>query len=49
MDPVPDPPNFSENVVGPGMKPGTSGSVVRKSDHYTTEAVVIVIHISKFA
>jgi hypothetical protein len=31
VDPVPDP-YFSENQVGPGIKPGTSGSVARNSD-----------------
>jgi hypothetical protein len=30
---------FSENLVVPGIRPGTSGSVASKSDHYTTEAV----------
>jgi hypothetical protein len=33
VDPIP------ENLVGPGIEPGTSGSVARNSDHYTTEAV----------
>jgi hypothetical protein len=33
-------PYFSENLVGPGMEPGTSGSVARNSDHETTEAVI---------
>jgi hypothetical protein len=28
---------FSENLVAPGIEPGTSGSVAR--NHYTTEAV----------
>jgi hypothetical protein len=32
---------FSENLVAPGIELGTSGSVARKSDHYTTEAVNI--------
>jgi hypothetical protein len=34
VDPVPDT-YFSENLVGPGIKPGTSGSVTRNSavDH----------------
>jgi hypothetical protein len=26
-------PYFSENLVGPGIEPGTSGSVARNSDH----------------
>jgi hypothetical protein len=30
---------ISENVVASGIKPGTSGSVARNSDHYTTEVV----------
>jgi hypothetical protein len=30
---------FSENLVAPGIEPGTSGSVARNSDHKTTEAV----------
>jgi hypothetical protein len=30
---------FTENVVAPGAEPGTSGSVVRNSDHRNTEAV----------
>jgi hypothetical protein len=25
--------HFSENMVAPGIKPGTSGSVARNSDH----------------
>jgi hypothetical protein len=29
---------FSENLVAPGIEPGTSGSVARNSDHQTTEA-----------
>jgi hypothetical protein len=31
---------FSENLVVPGIDPGTSGSVARNSDHYITEAVL---------
>jgi hypothetical protein len=30
---------ISENLVAPRVEPGTSGSVVRNSDHQTTEAV----------
>ena len=30
---------YSENLVAPGIEPGTSVSVARNSDHYTTEAV----------
>jgi hypothetical protein len=29
---------FSEDLVVPGIESGTSGSVARNSDHYTTEA-----------
>jgi hypothetical protein len=32
-------PDFSENLVGPGIVPGTSGSVARNSDHETTEVL----------
>jgi hypothetical protein len=32
---------FSENLVAPGIEPGTSGSVARDSDHKTTEAVKV--------
>jgi hypothetical protein len=38
VDPVLDP-LLLKNVVGSGIEPGTSGSVARTSDHYTTEAV----------
>jgi hypothetical protein len=38
VDPVPDP-LFLRNLVAPGIEPGTSGSVAKNSDHYTTEAV----------
>jgi hypothetical protein len=31
---------FSEHLIVPGIEPGTYGSVVRHSDHYTTEAVL---------
>jgi hypothetical protein len=30
---------FSENLIALGIEPGTSGSVVRNSDHKTTETV----------
>jgi hypothetical protein len=30
---------FSENLVVQGIELGTTGSVARNSDHYTTEAV----------
>jgi hypothetical protein len=40
-------PYLSENLVGPGIEPGPTGSVARNSDHYTTEAVNIFTHISK--
>jgi hypothetical protein len=47
VDPVPDPLlfRFSENLVGPGIEPGTSGSVARNSNHYTTEAVPLLIKV----
>jgi hypothetical protein len=32
---------FSENLVAPGVEPGTSGFVARNSDHYITEAVTL--------
>jgi hypothetical protein len=32
--------HFSENLVAPRIEPGISGSVVKNSDHKTTEAVV---------
>jgi hypothetical protein len=38
VDPVSDP-YFSENLVESGIEPGTSGSVNRNSDRWTTEAV----------
>jgi hypothetical protein len=31
---------FLENLVAPGIEPGTSGSVPRNSEHSTTEAVI---------
>jgi hypothetical protein len=33
---------YSDNLVAPGIESGTSESVVRNSDHYTTEAVIII-------
>jgi hypothetical protein len=30
---------FSENVVAPGIEPGTSGFIAINSDHKTTEVV----------
>jgi hypothetical protein len=30
---------FSENLVAPGIEPGTSGSVARNSDHFSTNSV----------
>jgi hypothetical protein len=33
---------FSENLVAPRIEPGTSGSVARNSDHYTTETVMYI-------
>jgi hypothetical protein len=35
---------FSEYLVAPGIKPGTSGSVARNSDHWTTEAVCFLLY-----
>jgi hypothetical protein len=32
---------FSENLVAPGIEPGTSGSAARNSDQQTAEAVRI--------
>jgi hypothetical protein len=40
---------FSENLVAPGIEPGTSGSVARNSDHQTTDSVSITIHKHKKA
>jgi hypothetical protein len=34
--------HYSENLIAPGIEPGTSGSVARNSDHYTTEAVLVL-------
>jgi hypothetical protein len=31
---------YAENVVAPGIEPGTCGLAVRNSDHWTTEAVL---------
>jgi hypothetical protein len=40
---------FSENLVAPGIEPGTSGHVARNSDHQTTEAVEkILITVTSF-
>jgi hypothetical protein len=38
VDLVPDP-LLLRKLVGPGIACGTSGSVARNSDHWTTEAV----------
>jgi hypothetical protein len=35
---------YSENLLVPGIEPGTSESVARKSDHYITEAVLSCVH-----
>jgi hypothetical protein len=41
---------LSEILVVPGIEPGTSGSVARNSDHWTTEAVYFLLHnIYKFS
>jgi hypothetical protein len=37
---------YSENLVAPGIEPGTSGSAARNSDHYTTEAVLLTLTLS---
>jgi hypothetical protein len=42
VDPVPDH-CYSENLVAPGIEPGTSGSAARNSDHQTMEAVRVFI------
>jgi hypothetical protein len=34
---------FSENVVGPGIEAGTSGSVARNSDHVVNYIIKIFI------
>jgi hypothetical protein len=41
---------FLENLIVPGIEPGTSGSVARNSDHYNTEAVIRLHYLwnSKF-
>jgi hypothetical protein len=40
MYPVPNPLIFKkQNLVAPGIEPGTPRSVARNSDQYTTEAV----------
>jgi hypothetical protein len=33
-------------MVGPGIEPGTFGSVNRNSEHYTTEAVLFSPYLS---
>jgi hypothetical protein len=45
MDPVPETTTSQKiwYLVAPGIEPGTSGSVARNSDHYNTEAAVIII------
>jgi hypothetical protein len=35
---------FSENLVVPGIEPGTSGSVARNSDNYITEVSLTTFH-----
>jgi hypothetical protein len=35
---------FTENIVALGIKSGTTGSVVRDSDHQTTEAVMVPVN-----
>jgi hypothetical protein len=34
---------FSENLVRPGIEPGTYGSVARNTGHLTTEAVKVLL------
>jgi hypothetical protein len=36
---------YSENLVAPGIEPGTSLSAARNSDHDTKEAVTNIIYI----
>jgi hypothetical protein len=36
---------LSENLVAPGIEPGTSGYVARNSENYATKAVLIIIII----
>jgi hypothetical protein len=36
---------YSENLVAPGIEPGTSGLAARNSDYYTTEAVILPIQL----
>jgi hypothetical protein len=33
---------YSENFVTPEIEPGTSGLAARNSDHWTTEAVILM-------
>jgi hypothetical protein len=41
---------FSDNLVAPGIQPGTSGSVTTNSDHKTTEAVgnLVIVNYEDF-
>jgi hypothetical protein len=40
-------PYSSENLVGPGIEPWSSGYVARNSDHHSTEAVRLTLRSSK--
>jgi hypothetical protein len=42
-------PVLSENLVAPGIEPGTSGSVAKNSDQYATEAVLYFSMVKKYA
>jgi hypothetical protein len=44
MDSVPE--HYSENLAAVGIEPGTSVSVIRDSDHKTTEAVFWKVALS---
>jgi hypothetical protein len=46
VDPVPDP-LLLQNLIVAGNEPGTSGSVARNSDHYTTDAVMERRYLSR--
>jgi hypothetical protein len=39
-------PYFSENVVGPGIEPGTSGSVARNSGNRSQRLSIIKIYVA---
>jgi hypothetical protein len=39
---------YSENLVAPGIGPGTSGLAATNSDHYTTEVVCNIYNMNKY-